>query len=317
MIQIFDNDKERILHRTPIEEVTENFDFNNHWVHLSNPTDKEIEFISRACAVPEEMIKAALDDEERPRIEREGNIILTINDIPIIEEENDRYNYSTLPFGFIITDDVIITVCINETTLINDFIFGRVKNVSVRKRTRFLLQFLYRVSTKFLQYLKQIDKASLRIKSELEKSMKNKELIEMLDLQTSLVYFSTSLRSNTIVLEKLPKLTEFYPEDEDLWEDVGIENRQASDMCIIFRDILSSTMDAYASLISNNLNLVMRVLTVITIMIALPSMIAAFWGMNTGVPWQGKQYGFWIVIGISILSCIIGGVIMYKKRMFK
>ncbi|MDD4839393.1 MAG: magnesium transporter CorA family protein [Clostridia bacterium] len=317
MIQIFNNDKERTLHQTPFELITDQFDFSNHWVHLSNPTDKEIELISRLCAIPEEMIKAALDEEERPRIETEENITLTITDIPIIEEDDDRYTYSTLPFGFIVTDKLVVTVCINDTTLINDFIFGRVKNVSINKRTRFLLQFLYRVSTKYLQYLKQIDKTSQRIQAELEKSMKNKELIEMLELETSLVYFSTSLRSNTVVLDKLPKVTDFYEEDKDLWEDVGIENRQAIEMCNIYRDILSGTMDAYASLISNNLNIVMKVLTLITIMIAVPSMIAAFWGMNTGVPWEGKPYGFWIVIGISLVLCIVTGVIMFKKKMFK
>jgi magnesium transporter len=318
MIQVFDHNHDKNLFQIPEAEFfAEGFDFSNRWVHLSNPTDKEIEFISRCCSIPEEMIKAALDEEERPHIERENDIVLTVTDIPIIEEEDERYEYSTLPFGFITTNNIVVSVCINETTLINDFIYGRVKNVSVHKRTRFLLQFLYRASTKYLQYLKQIDKTAQRIQAELEKSMRNKELIEMLALETSLVYFSTSLHSNSIVLEKLPKITEMYEEDKDLWEDLGIENKQAIEMCNIYRDIFSSTMDAYASLISNNLNIVMKLLTLITILISVPTLIASLWGMNTGVPWQGKPYGFWIVLGISLVSCIVTGIVMFKKKMFK
>ncbi len=314
------NDKEKALLQVPFEEVNENYDFTDHWIHLSNPTDKEIELIAKSLTIPEEMIKAALDEEERPRIEKDDDgILLSITDIPIIEEDenSDKYSYSTLPFAFITTSKAIVTVCINETSLINDFIYGRVKNVQVNKRTRFLLQFLYRVSTKYLQYLKQIDKTSQRIQSELEKSMRNKELVEMLDLETSLVYFSTSLRSNTIVLDKLPKSFAFFEEDTDLWEDVVIEHRQAIEMCNIYRDILSGTMDAYASLISNNLNVVMKIMTTITILIAIPSMIAAFWGMNTGVPFEGKQWGFWVVVAISIVLCIVMGFIMWKKKWFK
>lgn len=318
MIQVFENDKDKNISHISEELLNENFDFTDRWVHMSNPTDKEIEYISKHCAIPEEMIKAALDEEERPHIENEDNLItLTIIDIPVLEDEDERYNFSTLPFAFITTQNSIVTVCIDETTLVNDFIYGRVKNVSVKKKTRFLLQFLYRASMKYLQYLKQIDKTSQRIQTELEKSMKNKEIIELLELETSLVYFSTSLRSNSIVIERLPKAMPIYEDDQDLWEDVGIENRQAIDMCNIYRDILSGTMDAYASLISNNLNIVMKMLTVITIMIAVPSMIAAFWGMNVGVPWEGKSYGFWIVIGISLISCLITGIVMFKKKMFK
>ena len=147
--------------------------------------------------------------------------------------------------------------------------------------------------------------------------MKNHELIEMLDLEKSLVYFSTSLRSNSVVLDKLPKLTKFYDEDEDLWEDVIIENKQAIEMSNIYRDILSGTMDAYASIISNNLNVVMKVLTSLTLLVAIPSMIGAFWGMNTGVPFEGESWGFWVVIGISVVVCLIAGILLWKKKFLK
>ena len=146
--------------------------------------------------------------------------------------------------------------------------------------------------------------------------MKNKELIQLLDIEKSLVYFSTSLRGNSFVIDKIQRTegVKFYEEDQDLWEDVGIENRQAIEMCNIYRDILTGTMDAFASVISNNLNIVMRTLTILTLLVAIPSMIAAFWGMNTGVPWEGKLYGFWIVVGVSIAICLVLGLFMFKNR---
>lgn len=139
----------------------------------------------------------------------------------------------------------------------------------------------------------------------------------MLSLEKALVYFSTSLRSNAAVLDKVPRLIKFYEEDEDLWEDVQIENRQAIEMSNIYREILNGTMDAYASIISNNLNVVMKVLASITLIISVPSMIAAFWGMNTGVPFEGKSWGFWVVIAICIVISIIMLIILAKKKMLK
>ena len=128
---------------------------------------------------------------------------------------------------------------------------------------------------------------------------------------------SASLRANSVVLAKLTKMMKFFEEDEDLWEDVIIENKQAIEMSNIYRDILSGTMDAYASIISNNLNVVMKVLASITLLVSIPSLIAAFWGMNTGVPFEGESWGFWVVIGISVLVCIAAGILLWKKRFLK
>ena len=153
--------------------------------------------------------------------------------------------------------------------------------------------------------------------SSLEKAMKNEGLIEMLSLEKSLVYFSTSLRANTAVLDKFPRLVKFFEEDDDLWDDVLIENRQAIEMSNIYRDILSGTMDTYASIISNNLNVVMKTLTVLTLLVDTPAMIAALWGMNTGVPFEGKLWGFWVVVGINVLICIALIIVFIKKKMLK
>ncbi len=300
------------------ELIVEGFSFADMWVHMSNPTDKEIELVCASTGVPEDMIKAALDEEERARIEKEDGVLLAITDIPITEDDDDHYTYSTLPFGFISNDKTVITVCLNETSIINDLMSGRfIKDFNIHKRTRFLLQLQYAISKKYLQYLNQIDRASQRVQNELEKAMKNNELIELLDLEKSLVYFSTSLRSNTVVLDKLPKIIKFFEEDEDLWEDVIIENRQAIEMSNIYRDILSGTMDAYASIISNNLNAVMKILTSLTLIVAIPSMIGTFWGMNTGVPFENQPWGFWVVIALSVVICIFITIILWKKKMLK
>ena len=300
------------------ELVVAGYDFTDQWIHMSNPTDKEIELVSSATLIPEDMIKAALDSEERAHIEKEDGVLMSVVDIPITEEEDDKYTYATLPFGCITTDSTIVTVCLNETSIIYDLMAGRyVKDFNIHKRTRFMLQLQYVISKKYLQYLKQIDRASQRVQSELEKSMKNEELLEMLSLEKALVYFSTSLRSNTAVLDKVPRLVSFYEEDKDLWDDVLIENRQAIEMSNIYREILSGTMDTYASMISNNLNIVMKVLSSLAILVAVPSMIGAFWGMNTGVPFEGKTWGFWVVIGISAVICIIVAIFLWKKKMLK
>lgn len=317
MLQVY-----KKLNRSVVEVdadlLNEGYDFSDHWIHMSNPTDKEIEMISIATKIPEEYLKAALDSEERARIEKEDNILMSVTDIPITEEDDDKYTYATLPFGFISTENTVVTVCLNETSIIYDLMAGRyVRDFNIHKRMRFFLQLQYVISKKYLQYLNQIDRASQRVQNELEKAMKNESLIEMLSLEKALVYFSTSLRANTAVLDKVPRLIKFYQEDEDLWDDVLIENKQAIEMSNIYREILSGTMDAYASLISNNLNIVMKALAVITICIDVPAMIAAFWGMNTGVPFGDKNWGFWVVIGISAVILLIILIILWKKKMLK
>jgi len=301
------------------ELIADGYDFTDQWIHMSNPTDKEIEWVASATQIPEEYLKAALDSEERAHIEKEDDIVMSVTDIPITEEEDDgKYTYSTLPFGCIFSSKTLVTVCLNETSIIYDMIAGRyVKDFNIHKRTRFFLQLQYIIAKKYLQYLRQIDRASQRVQSELEKAMKNEGLSEMLSLEKSLVYFSTSLRSNNAVLDKVPRLVKFFEEDEDLWDDVLIETRQAIEMSNIYRDILSGTMDTYASIISNNLNVVMKTLTALTLLVDTPAMIASIWGMNTGVPFEGKQWGFWVVIGINIVISIIMLIILFKKKMLK
>ena len=289
------------------------------WVHVVNPTQEELNQLLEATHVDRDFLVAALDEEERSRVETENGQTLIVVDTPTIElSEKEGIINSTFPLGIILTEDNIFTVCLKDSSVLQDFTNNRVKSFSTKKKSRFILQILYRNAAKFLVYLRQIDKKSTEIEGELHKSMKNKELIAMLNLEKSLVYFSTSLKSNEAVLERLMRM-EFirrYPDDTDLLEDVIIENKQAIEMCTIYRDILSGTMDAFASVISNNLNIVMKLLTSITIILTIPTLFASLWGMNVPVPFQNAPWGFAVVCGLSALTSIITAIVMFRKKLF-
>ncbi|MCI8412976.1 MAG: magnesium transporter CorA family protein [Clostridia bacterium] len=288
------------------------------WINLENPSDQELEEVARITGVGEDLLKAALDEEERARIETDDGNTLIIVDIPIIDDRSDWYVYSTLPMGIITTPEYFITVCLRDTTVLGDFVKGRVRNFDVNKRTRFIYQILYLNAIKFLHCLKQIDKTSMRVQQSLHRSMKNKELIQLLDLEKALVYFSTSLNSNQIVIDRLQAINaiKHYEEDNDILDDVIVENKQAIEMATIYRDIMSGTMDAFASVISNNQNIVMKFLAAITIILTIPTIVASIWGMNVGVPFAGTVWGFWVVIGIIVAITVPVLIIMIKKKMF-
>ena len=208
-----------------------------------------------------------------------------IVDYPSAEEDDNLDEntllYTTLPLGVVIMKGYVITISLYENLSIEDMANGRIKGMNTDMKTRFLLLLLLRISQRFL-YLRQIDRISSRTEQRLHQSMKNKELIQMLGLEKSLVYFSTSLKTDEVTLNKIMrgKLIKLYEEDQDILEDVLIEIHQAIEMCNIYSNILSGTMDAFASVISNNLNIVMKILTVITIVMAIPNIIFSFYGMN-------------------------------------
>ncbi|MDN5298709.1 MAG: magnesium transporter [Clostridiales bacterium] len=310
MIKYFKTLNESLIQLNEIQE--------NIWINMINPTEEEINIVSNSLSIPQDHIRAALDEEERSRIEVDENCTLILVDVPFFEENDGSKIYTTLPMGIILSGENIITVCLKAIPLLNDFMSGKIKSFYTFKKSRFILQLLFKNATYYLQYLKQIDRMSLNIERELHKSMKNKELIQLLDLEKSLVYFSTSLRGNEIVLEKMLKLDAIkkYPEDEDLLEDVIIENKQAIEMANIYSNILSGMMDAFASVISNNLNIVMKFLTSVTIVLTIPTMIASFFGMNVPVPLSMQPYAFIIIIAISLGLSTILALFMAKKKMF-
>ena len=218
------------------------------WINLSSPNDDELAEISEVTGFPAEYLKAALDEEESPRIESDNGNTLILIDLPEIIADGDDKIYSTIPLGILINEDYIVTVCLRNNVVIDDFRNGRIAGCNTLKRTRFLLQVLYKNSQYFLRYLRSIDRKTNAVEDSLHKSMKNKELIELLGIEKSLVYFSTSLKANEVVLEKIMKFKQIkmYEDDADLLEDVIIENKQAIEMANIYSNILSGMMDAFA-----------------------------------------------------------------------
>lgn len=291
------------------------------WVALTNPTATEIFQISERFGIEVDDLRAPLDEEERARIEAEDNYTLILVDIPMIEERNDKDWYGTIPLGIIVTKKMIFTICLEDTQVLARFMEGCVRNFFTYMKTRFILQILYRNASMYLRYLRIIDKKSEQVEEKLHMSTRNQELMELLELEKSLVYFTTSLRSNEVVLEKLLKVDTIkqYPEDTDLLEDVIIENKQAIEMANIYSGILSSMMGTFASVISNNLNVVMKVLSVITIVMSIPTIIFSAYGMNLnahGMPFSFTTHGFLIIILLSIAVSIIAAVILSKKKFF-
>ncbi len=306
------------LETNKVEEIKE---FKKgSWINLVNPSEQEIKKVCEGINIQEDFIRDALDYEEKARIdtEEDDNTILFVIDVPIIEKNEENDIYTTMPLGLIVVrDDFFITVSLRKNKIIEDFEKRKIKNFQTYKKTRFIFQIFYLNSSYFLNYLKQINKETEIAEYILKNSMKNKELLKLLSLEKGLVYFTTSLKSNEMVMEKTMrgKIVKLYEEDEDILEDAIIENRQAIEMAQIYRDILNGTMDAYASIISNNLNGVMKFLTSITIVLAIPTMISSFWGMNVNLPFQNSPMGFAIMILIATITTLAVTWWLKKKDM--
>lgn len=292
---------------------------DNAWINLTNPTEDELDLIVEKLNVDRDFLNAALDEEESARVDTEKDQILILVDTPAVEKTDEHIIYETLPLGIILTKSNIITVCLKDSIVLDQFEKNSVRTFSTNKKFRFIYQILYRNAQRYLLYLRQIDKMSNQVEKKLHKSMKNKELIQLLDLEKSLVYITTALKANEAVLEKILKLDiiKKFPDDKDLLDDVIVENKQAIEMANIYSGILSGMMDAFASIISNNLNIVMKVLASITIIISIPTIFASFYGMNViNIPFAESPYGFYIVIGMAALTSLVAGLIFMKKNLF-
>lgn len=284
------------------------------WVDLVNPTDDEVDDVCAFTGIPEEMLKAALDEAETARCERDEGAFMCLIDTPTITDTDEGDSYGTIPVALIYNENCIATVSLRGNPVLGDFVSNRI-SANTSQPVLFMLTFMMGNAKRFLSGLRQIDKKSLRVQAELHRSMKNKELIQLLELENSLVYFSTSLSANIGVYNKMGRLSEITQNEDyqDLYDDVVIETRQAVEMCTIYRDILSGTMDAYASIISNNMNIVMKLLTVVTLIISIPTLIASIWGMNVDVPFLGMNGGFWIVIAICIVATAVSAFLLIRS----
>lgn len=312
MLKMFNTDI-----KTNKTKETDEF-IKGNWINMVAPTEEEIKKVCKNVNIEEDFIRYALDYEEKARIdyEEDDNTILFIIDVPVIEVESGNKVYSTMPIGIIfVRDDYFITVSLTDNYIIQEL--EKKKNVITYKKSRLLLQIFYSNSERFLSLLKRLNKETEVAEGVLKNSMKNKELLKLLSLKKSLVYFTTSLKSNEVVMEKTLRgnLIKLYEEDEDILDDAIIENKQAIEMSRIYSDILTETLDAYASIISNNLNGAMQFLTAITIILAIPTMISSYWGMNVPVPLQDNPFGFVVIVLFSLIIGLIAIIWLRRKQM--
>ena len=285
------------------------------WINCVAPEEDEIEALIQDFNIEPDFLRASLDEEESSHIDSEDGNTLIIIDIPVVEKHEKNIRYSTMPLGIMLTEKYVITVCLKETALLSEFAEGVLKGVMTNLKTHFVLHIMLRMATKYLQYLKQIDKISDHVERELRKSMKNQELIQLLDIEKSLVYFSSSLKADEVTLEKIMRgrYIKLYDEDQDLLEDVLIEIKQAIEMSSIYLNILSGTMDAFASVISNNLNIVMKVLASITLIISIPTVISGLYGMNVQNLPLAQFWWFPVLLSLGLMG--IAGFILKKTKM--
>lgn len=285
------------------------------WISVVEPTEQEVASLIEDYGLDGGFVKSSLDEEESSRIEREDDQTLIIVDTPVSSvDDEETLLFYTLPIGIIITDDYVFTISLKSTRIVSEAMNGSIRNLRTNMKTRFVLQLLLRIITLFLIYLKQIDKISSTAEQELHDAMKNKLLMQLLELEKSLVYFSTSLKANEVTIEKINRgrVIKLYDEDQDLLEDVLIEIKQAIEMSNIYSRILSSMMDAFASVISNNLNIVMWRLTVITILMAIPTIVYSFYGMNTtGLPFANTLFP---TILSAVLTFLVGFLLLKTKK---
>ena len=294
------------------------------WLALSDPTDVELTTVSQETGVDLADLRAPLDDEERSRVDVEDDYTMILVDIPTVGERAGRNWYETIPLSIIVTKTHIITVCMQDTPVLHPFMEGTIRGFNTFMRSRFILQILYRNATMYLRYLRIIDGETDKLELRLRHSMQNREILMLLELSKTLVYFNTSLKSNEIVMEKLTTLSRIkqYPEDEDLLDDVITENKQAIEMANIYSGVLANMTDAFSSVVSNNLSNVMRIFTIISITLSIPTLIFSMYGMNfqqgmLGMPFTDSRWGFLVIIELAIALALAVLWFLTRSRLFK
>lgn len=316
MLKIYKTDENKKLNKLNINEAV-----SGSWFSLINPNEEEIKQVSLVLGLEEDFLRNSLDLDERSRIEIEDGNILIITNLPIMTEDGC---FDTLPLGIIYTPTSIITVCSKDNNILSSFREKTSYSFDTRNKTEFMLKILFTSVKVYLKYLDMINRTTDQIENELQKATNNKALFQLMEIQKTLVYFSTALKDNDIVLQKIMKMTKSSTinhlktteEDIDLLEDVIIDTKQAIEMVDMHRMILEAMMEGFASIINNNLNQVMKFLAAITIIMSIPTMIGGLWGMNVPVPYANDPFGFWIVVIIAIAISVIVVFHFRRKGMF-
>lgn len=284
------------------------------WVNVIDPTTDEIAWLQE-LGLPPEFIFYPLDVDERARVEREDGNVLIVVRLPAAEPPQADVPFTTHAVGIVLTGQCIVTISKRDNEILQELARGRMRDLSTAKRNRFILRLLLNTAAKYLSYLREINRVVDALEDQLQMSLRNRELLGLLRYQKSLVYFTTALKSNELMMERLQRSQHFaaYPDDTDLLEDVLTENQQAIEMTNIASNILSSMMDAFASIISNNMNTVMKFLAAMTIVLTLPVLVASLYGMNVPLPFQDWPYAFGMVIGVSTILAVLVARIFIKR----
>lgn len=285
------------------------------WIDARSVTRDDIKILEEEYHVSQEHILDILDQDEMSRIEPDDEYTLFIFRLPLFNPEND-VTYLTIPLGIVLFPDKIITICWSDCEVLKDISSNRIKNISIENFLTFILKIMSRTDSNFLRYLKEINRRTITIQGELQMSVKNNELIQLFNLEKSLEYFTTSLKSNQLLIEKLSKMKGIYLDEDqkDFLEDIAIDNRQAIEMTDIYSNILSGMMDAFASVISNNLNIVMKRLTVVSLVLNVPTLIVSFFGMNIQLPFANSGWiGTICVSSICLVATFLASLILKEK----
>ena len=290
----------------------------NCWVNVVCPDNNDFDFLTQTLKVPESFLTDIADTDERPRTDTEGNWLLTILRIPVQNRSADSLPFSTVPIGIITNDKIIVSVCYHDTDLLPDFIeHTRRKGIEVRNKLDLILRIIYSSAVWFLKYLKQINLDITAAEKELEKSIRNEDLLRLMRLQKTLVYFNTSIRGNEVMIEKLQAIFQSSGYlNRELVEDVIIEQKQALSTVNIYSDILTGTMDAFASIISNNENAIMKRMTSLSIALMIPTLIASFYGMNVDIHLENTPHAFALIIVASAALTTLAFIVFRKIKWF-
>ncbi|MFC4453099.1 magnesium transporter CorA family protein [Deinococcus sonorensis] len=288
------------------------------WIDVQRPSAEELAVVSRETGLELDYLSYPLDPDERSRFEREDGQLLIIMQTSYRLPDASDIPYDTVPLGILHTDHCLVTVCAMENPVVRDLVGGLIRTVHTAKKNRLTLQLFLRNAQRFLIDVRHINKQVDRTEDRLESSTRNKELLELLKLEKSLVYFMTALKANELMMERVKRdrIFEMYEEDADLLDDVLIENLQAIEMVGIASNILTSMSGTFASVISNNVNQVVKLLTVTTILVAIPTLITGVFGMNVPIPFQTHPYMFPVVIGLMVAVSGILAYVFYRLRLF-
>ncbi len=284
-------------------------------VNVTDPTPSELGILKSTLKIPDDFLADILDVDERSRMEIEDDMLLMIYRIPY-QNQSNGLPFSTIPLGLVLAKENLVIICHRNNEVLDDFFSRSGKGITIENKIDLILHLFLRTTMFYHRYLKQINNQTAMIEQDLEKSTRNKELHRLLKMEKCLVYFTTSLRSNEMMMIKLKnsKWIREYEFSSDLLEEAAIENRQAIEMAKIYSDIQSGMMDAFASVISNNLNIVMKSLTIITIILMIPTLIASFYGMNVPNRLEGSRNAFWFILGGSVLLSTIGALLIRRKK---